>query len=356
MKTRYKIVAATLVVLALIPLSILTIQTRTPAQPAQIVGYSSTPVQGQHRSTPSIVQIFYPAEEHSVEPVLVGHNALFYGIWVRKDAPAVPGARPVVLLSHGSGGNAERLGWIAEKLVGRGMIVVAVNHLGTTSGDSDPFQTPMVWQRTADLSMALDSILSAPPMGLQPDPQRIAVLGFSLGGHSALGLSGASLSKQAFLDYCDTAGDALDCGWMRRAGVDFSAIDAVAYEQDLTDPRIKAAIAIDPALTPAMTPESLAAMRPEVLIINLGLPETLPLGLNAAKTAATIPRAQYLPIGGAHHFSFTAECSGLGWLVIGLAGEENICSDIGFRARGQIHAEVWDAVDKFLSATFNLAP
>lgn len=302
-----------------------------------------------HRDTEVTLHLWYPARPDGTA-VLIGHNALFHGTWAAEGATPAPGAHPLVLFSHGSGGNAERLGWFASALAARGYVVAAPNHPGTTSRDSDPFRTPMVWERTADLSAALDRLLGDPPTGLTIDPARITAAGFSLGGHTALALGGVRLSKRAFLDYCDRAAGQLDCGWMQDAGVDFAAIDASRYESDLSDPRVTRIVAVDPALTPAMTPESLAGLTDRVLVLNLGTPDSLPLGLNAAKAAATIPGATYVALRGAAHFSFLAECSPLGQIVIGLAGEDSICSDRGLRPRDEVHADLLDRTLTFLSA------
>lgn len=99
-----------------------------------------------------------------------------------------------------------------------------------------------------------------------------------------------------------------------------------------------------------MTQSSLAALPLPVLILNLGAPETLPLGLNAAPAAAQIPAARYETLIGARHFSFLAPCSALGRIVIGLAGEDNICTDRDLRPRADIHADILNRTRSFLAA------
>jgi predicted dienelactone hydrolase len=192
------------------------------------------------------------------------------------------------------------------------------------------------------------------PMGLTPDLTRVGALGYSLGGFSALGLAGVQVSKAAFMAYCDRNPDQLDCGWMRSAGVDFTAIDQSRYDATHRDPRISVAVAIDPALPAAMTPESLARVALPVLIVNLGPPATLPDGLRSDHVAAAIPGARYLSIAGAHHFSALAECSGLGVAIIALAGDDNICSDFGHRPRAEIQSEMLRQIIPMLQATLGL--
>ena len=328
-------------------------QTHGRAQPSIIPGYTTMTIAVAHRDRPVMLHIWYPTNS-DIPPELIGQNALFYGEWVRRDAPPVPGPAPVVLISHGSGGNAVQLGWLATALARAGMIVVAPNHPGTTSRDSDPFQTVQIWQRPLDLTAALDALAKSPPDGLVPDLSRVAVLGFSLGGHSALSLSGVQVIKAGFITYCTKSPDQPDCSWMSKAGVNFAQIDQTRYEASYRDPRITATVAVDPALDAAMSAESLGKIDHPVLILNLGLPETIPIGVRADGIAAQIKDAKYHAIDGAHHFSFIAECSGLGWAIIGMAGEENICSDTGFRDRATVHAEALAQILPFLTQQLGL--
>lgn len=353
MKWLFRSVAALLALtVALIGAAFL-LDTSPPPRPATIPGYTVLNMQSPLRAVPVDLHIWYPTDA-TTEPELIGQNGLFYGAWARRDAPARPGLTPVVLLSHGSGGNAPRLAWFAAALAAQGMIVLAPNHPGTMSNDSDPLQTIRIWQRPQDLSAALDLLAADPPMGLQPDLGRVASVGFSLGGFSAVSLAGVQLSKQAFIDYCAQTPVQLDCGWMLRAGVDFASIDQPRYQASYRDPRIIASFAVDPGLARAFTPESLHRIAIPVAIINLGSPQTLPLGLNAAASAALIPTGTYETIPGAHHFSFLAECSTLGRIIIGLAGEDSICADPGLRPRAEIHAEVLAKTAAFLHAALHI--
>ncbi len=299
------------------------------------------------RDKPVQLHLWYPTGSDA-QPTLIGQNGLFYGSHIRSDAPPVAGKLPVVVLSHGSGGNAERLGWLAGYLAHQGMIVAVPNHPGTTSGDSDPFLTPLVWERTGDLGAALDLLANAPPAGLQPDMERVAAIGFSLGGYTALGLGGVRVSKAAFIAHCAAEPAAPDCVWMVNAGVDFTAIDAALYDADHSDPRVKAVVAIDPALVAAIDPAPLPALAAPFLLVNLGEPALLHPSMDLSALAGAIPDATHLAVPGATHFSFLAECSTLGVIIIGVAGEDNICSDAGMRDRTVIQGELREAIGGFL--------
>ncbi|SPF79772.1 alpha/beta hydrolase family protein [Pseudoprimorskyibacter insulae] len=314
--------------------------------PLAVPGYRQARLDVAHRDVPLPLHIWYPATEGT--PELIGQNALFYGHHVRPDAP-LPLSAPVVLLSHGSGGNAVQLGWLAAHLANRGYLVIGTNHPGTTSRDSLPERTVMIWERPADLTAMLNWLQGGGLAGFAPNGD-VTTLGFSLGGHSALAMAGLKVSKSRFIDYCDRNAGLVDCGWLTAGGVDFAAIDASKYEADLSDPRVTRTIALDPALPQAATRESLSELAPAVLIVNLGQPDTIPPAMRADALAEAIPQAQYTSIDGAAHFSALPRCSLFGNVMIGLAGDDNICSDRGLRPRDQIHSEVLSAIDAILPA------
>lgn len=106
-------------------------------------GYHVAKMQVPGRETDVWLHLWYPTESDAAT-VLAGQNGLFYGEHVHPDAAPVSGPLPVVVLSHGCGGTGEWLGWLAGYLASQGMIVAAPDHPGTTSGDSDPFKTPLV--------------------------------------------------------------------------------------------------------------------------------------------------------------------------------------------------------------------
>ena len=80
---------------------------------------------------------------------MFGKNAVFKGIELAANPRPKQGAHPVVVFSHGSGGNGMNIGWFAKALADQGMIVIAPNHPGSTSGDSDPEQSLKTWETPA---------------------------------------------------------------------------------------------------------------------------------------------------------------------------------------------------------------
>ena len=324
----------------------LVFSTKARPVPTELVGYHQTEISVDHRDVSLPVHIWYPTDG-SGKPELIGQNALFYGEYAVRDAPQTDGVKPVVVVSHGSGGNAPRLGWLTTRLARSGFIVIGTNHPGATSMDSDPFQLTDVWKRAADVSALLDYLQSGSSV-VSADMDRVTALGFSLGGPNAMGLAGLQLSKDAFVDYCDRLPEQADCAWTAQAGVDHSDIDAALYEQSNRDDRVGAIVLVDPAQTLALETSGIADMRLPTLLVNLGSVD-VPPAVNAVDLADALPNAQYYSIDGPHvHFSFLAECSRLGKIVIGLAGEENICAERGAKPRGEIHSELVGVIKGFL--------
>lgn len=330
-------------------LSVPFLSTQDRPAPAETEGYTTVSVDVPHRAAPIDVHIWYPTDAEAA-PEVIGQTALFYGFHAQRDAAPSGRPAPVMLLSHGSGGNAAQLGWLASEMAAEGMIVIAANHQGTMSRDSDPHQTPMIWQRTRDLTAVLDALEDQRLGAFAADMSSVTALGFSLGGGAVMSLAGARLSKPGFIEYCARGEGAVDCVWMTQGGVDFNDIDAALYEADYTDPRIGRVIAVDPALSHAMTQDSLIEIDLPVTVFGLGSAGTLPLAVDAAHLVEDLPMGAHHYIDGGHHFSFLPECSPLGRIVIGLAGDDNICSDRGYAPRTRVHDRVLERLPAIVRA------
>ncbi len=322
--------------------AILLISTSAHAAP----GYQTTTLDVKHREQSLPLHIWYPPQGDGAKTWL-GKNIVFKGVEVQKAAAPKKAAHPLILLSHGSGGNAVNLGWIAARLADEGAIVVSTNHPGTTSRDSHPRETIKIWQRTADFSAILDYMQKARPFGLSVDGAKIGAVGFSLGGYTVLGLAGGRVSKQKFINYCTQYSKLSDCIWIKN-GVDLNDIDAKKFEQSNADPRIAVVVAVDPALAQAYQPESLQQIKRPVLLINQGAADKVPAGINVRKIKQELPRASYSTIKGATHFSFLGECTWLGARIIESEGEEPICSEVSDRSRADIHKEIGDLIVEYM--------
>ena len=136
---------------------------------------------------------------------------------------------------------------------------------------------------------------------------------------------------------------------MNAAGLDFQSIDGVRYGQSNKDPRVDVVLAVDPALPRAIPPGGFDALDVETLILSLGDKGTVPAALRWDEVATQAPTITLRHVEDTYHFAFISECSLMGKVVIGLAGDDNICSDKGTRPRGEVHAEIAPVIVDFLS-------
>ena len=343
----FRIVLGIAALIAAIFVSAMLMGTSERPIPDRLAGFHETTLSVAHRNAPLSVFMWYPATSDQV-PELIGQNALFYGFHAYRDGTTDSEPKPVVLLSHGSGGNAKGIGWLASDLATRGFVVLAVNHPGTTSRDSLPSATIRIWERPDDLKALLDFAQAGLPLGVTVDMHRVGAVGFSLGGYSVLGLGGAEVSKAGFIEYCDRFPDKIDCGWMNASGLDLNTIDEARYESSNLDPRVGAILSIDPALPQALKTDGLSAVTVATRIVQLGETETIPEGLRWDKAAMQLVKGERVVVPNTYHFAFLAECSRLGKVVISIGSEENICSDQGTRGRDKVHTELQQIIGGFL--------
>jgi predicted dienelactone hydrolase len=310
------------------------------------------------RQTDLDFHIWYPSQAGGRD-ITVGGNGVFYGTRAGRHAPHTGEAYPLIVMSHGAGGNAGQFGWIASELAEAGFVVVLPNHPGTTSGNASAKAAVRVWERPKDISAVLDEITANPDAYPFIDTTRIATLGFSAGGYTAMALSGARVDPDALQGFCDEGDHGMsDCAFLERGGVDLHALDLSPAAQDLRDPRIKAAVIVDPGIVETMTEDSLAAIDIPMLVLNLGDEDLIPIGVYARGAAETIPQAEYRVLPDATHFSFLAECKAKGAKILANEGEPDLlCGDAGGRSRAAIHAELKSVIaDYFGGLTWGAAP
>jgi len=116
-----------------------------------------------------------------------------------RDATAQPGAYPLILFSHHSGGHRRASTFLCTHLSSHGYIVAALDHSevvaadlarrdGETAEQKSARADAVVASRVPDLRFLLDHLLSGAALDpeTQIDPTQIAVVGHSLGGWTVL--------------------------------------------------------------------------------------------------------------------------------------------------------------------------
>ena len=293
--------------------------------------------------------IWYPARPGG-KTVTIGGNGVFHGTPAGRGAPHRDGTFPVIVMSHGAGGNAGQFGWIASQLAEAGFVVVLPNHPGTTTGNASAEAAVRVWERPRDVSAVLDELTSNAATYPFIDLDRIAMLGFSAGGYTAMAVAGARVNPDSLQRFCDETDHGMsDCAFLAHFGIDLHAIDLTPAAQDLRDPRVRLAVVIDPGIVSTMTPQSLAEIEIPMLILNLGDEEDVPAGVYARDAADRIIFAEYEIVPDATHFSFLAECRPRGAAILAKEGDlDPLCEDAGGRSRAEIHAELTEVILNYL--------
>ena len=280
------------------------------------------------------------------------------------DAPLPTPAiqRPLIVVSHGTGGAAGQLSWLAESLATRGYIVAAVNHHGNTAAESAylPHGFALWWERPRDLSVVLDRLLAEPMLSPHIDPARIGALGFSLGGYSVLALAGARVDRSAWQRFCKVNATHPNCRLPPESPFNQGDLDRLATEDAVfraslkraagsyADPRIRAVFALAPVLGMALDPDSLRGINVP-LVVSVGAHDDQALPADVTRLVDKIPKAKLDVLASVAHYTFLAPCTLRGrWLVRPLCGEP------GGADRRAVHRRVAQAARRFFEA--NLTP
>lgn len=147
---------------------------------------------------------WYPASNDAIERKIDSASAAsWFSIGpAAPDAPLPSSASrkyPLALLSHGTGGAAKHLEWLARDLAHRGFIAVGVNHHGNTN--TEPFRAEGFlawWERARDLTVLLDNAERLGDFAGHIDTTQAFVAGFSLGCCAAAALLGAITETSQF--------------------------------------------------------------------------------------------------------------------------------------------------------------
>ncbi|AKA85803.1 alpha/beta hydrolase family protein [Pseudomonas synxantha] len=318
------------------------------------VGFQTTNLPDTHNNRPLEMAVWYPAAT-TAKPKLIADNVVFIGVLAVPDAAPTPGKHPLVVLSHGYGGNWGKQAWLASALARQGYIVAAVNHPGTTSQDRSAEAAAQLWQRPRDLSRAIDALLAQPEPFGAVDSGRIAVVGHSLGGWTVMEAAGARFDPALFARDCSAHPSLVACTAYREMNPESTAKGKEQLTKDLSDKRISAVVSLDLGLSRGFTDASLAVLPVRALVIAAGAPSAdLPAQMESADMAKRLPKAstQYVEIRDASHFSFMSQCKpgAAAILDADVPGDGIICQDgEDARPRPVIQQQVITLISEFLA-------
>ncbi|MEA2263994.1 MAG: hypothetical protein QOJ51_6819 [Acidobacteriaceae bacterium] len=261
-----------------------------------------------------------------------------------KDAPMVADQlkHPLVMFSHGAGGNGSVYAWFGEHLASHGYLVALLYHYRANTYDSSAlYVRNRLWQRPRDISLDITYLLQDKVWGPHIDRDQIGVAGHSQGGFAALWIGGAEINPDLFLRY--------QRGWK-----DNPVVPAYLREQmhldaepasDVRDDRVKAAFAMAPGDVQGFGMDEAGLrqmMIPAYIIVGAG-DTTTPPKENAEFAAKYIPHAQLevLP-GQVNHEIFVNECD-----QIGRDNYPEACIDPPGVDRAKLHEYIGNAALKF---------
>lgn len=251
--------------------------------------------------------IWYPTEATSGDKYY--YQTIFLAKGILGNAPlAAGGPFPVVLFSHGNQGFAEQSGFLTAFLASHGFIVAACNHPGNTTGGKAPMWT-VAEERPHDLSLTLDQMTAfnadpASPFYGKLSLDKVAAIGHSFGGYTALAIGGATVDPQKAAAACAQSTSNF-CSLMGEG-----ATEQMSAQPVLRDERIKGIVALAPGSWEIFGAEGLAQLTIPVMIQHGDTDKTLPIEQESDKIFPAIAGADkhYIRIKGAGHFSFTLMC------------------------------------------------
>ncbi|WP_413734063.1 alpha/beta hydrolase family protein [Sodalis sp. RH21] len=323
----------------LIPLSLCVIPLGAVAQTdAAAVGFNLSVLPAKDGYPAIDMAVWYPAYGEGT-PRLVGDNAVFVGMAVAVDARPRPGRHPLAVISHGFGGNWRNQLWLAGELASQGYIVAAPNHPGTTTDNRDPALAAQLWRRPGDISRVIDAVTTRPDRFGAVAVDKIAVIGHSMGGWTALELAGARFDPGLFAQDCRLHPILASCRVYQQIAAGGSATLTQRLAMNWRDKRVGAIVTLDSGLTRGFSAASLGGITLPVLIIAAGAPSAdLPAALESHALAQRLPAAttRYVEISDATHFSFMSVCKpgGADMIEREEPGEGIICRDGGTRYSG----------------------
>lgn len=306
--------------------------------------------------------VWYPAlprtamSEHDIGPT--GSPLFRLGAWA-DDAQPAEGPFPLIALSHGTGGSAPIMAWLARALASRGYIVAAVNHPGNNALETYTAEGFLIWwERARDLTTMIDMLLRDKQFGQLIDPKRIGAAGFSLGGYTVIEIAGGRTDPSRFRNFCRSV-QAEGCvdppefpdlfaRWAELEATDQSFRRAGSQSgRSYRDPRVRAVFAIAPALGPAFIPESLRRIAIPVAIVAGTVDPIVPIGSNAELIAKLTPRASLMLLpDGVEHYTFLAACT-----EGGRRAQPQLCVDRTGIDRAAIHQRIAERAVRYFDDT-----
>ncbi|GAX46084.1 putative dienelactone hydrolase [Tolypothrix sp. NIES-4075] len=225
---------------------------------------------------------------------------------------------PIIVISHGLGSDRTSFAYLAEHLASYGFVVAVPEHPGSNSkqiqallaGTADTITNPReLIDRPLDIKFLLDELTrlsqSDSTFKGRLNLQEIGVVGQSFGGYTALALAGVKINFQQVKADCPALKDTLNVSLLLQC----LALKLPKTQYNLSDQRIKAAIAINPVDSSIFGQASLSQIKIPVMIVSGSADTVAPALAEQIQpfTWLTTPNKYLVIINGGTHFSTIAE-------------------------------------------------
>ena len=175
------------------------------AQPA-VLAYDSVHAAAPLRDRKLTVDVWYPAATTPQSARILykatrpgegqtGPVAFTIPGLAARDARPLAGPFPLVIVSHGYSNATVAMSWLTENLASKGYVVAAIRHEDPSITDPQGFPEPLL-RRPLDLAYVAGELRRE--LGGQHliDPERVALIGYSMGGYGVLTAAGATLDPK----------------------------------------------------------------------------------------------------------------------------------------------------------------
>jgi predicted dienelactone hydrolase len=229
-----------------------------------------------------------------------------------------PQPAPVVVISHGLGSDRISFQYLAKHLASYGFAVAVPEHPGSNAqqiqnlvtGRTNELAEPAEFiNRPLDIKDLLDYLTKLsttdPAYQGQLDLQRVGVIGQSFGGYTALALAGAGINFAQLENDCELENET----WNLSLLLQCRARGLERNQYNFSDPRIKAAIAINPIVSSILGETNLSQIKIPVMLIAGSADTVAPALLEQIQpfTWLTSPNKYLVLMNNGTHFSAIEE-------------------------------------------------
>ena len=250
------------------------------------------------------VGVWYPVAADA--PLTLSYVSAF-PLQLATDAPVRGDHLPLVVMSHGSGGEFAGHWDTAMALARAGFVAAALTHAGDNWRDqSKAVDLP---ERPRQLKVLVDYMLDGWTGHATIDPGRIGAFGFSAGGFTVLTLAGGEPDLSTIAPHCAAHPDSYDCQLLQRFP---AAAAATARGRPVWphDRRIRAVVAAAPAVGYAFGKAGLVGVTQPLQLWRAEKDHVLPHPHYAQAVHDALPTApDYRVVAGADHYDFLVPCN-----------------------------------------------